>query len=89
MSDKTKNSTIKAITKNGETIYIDVEIAYYIYRLTIEDIFTLKDCNKVLESMNKYQIEYCQDSMSMIYFGNSFFFTKNEILELREYLLKK
>lgn len=88
IGNASRNSVVNAITSNGTAISIEPEEAYYKYRLTLEDLFTIEDCDRVLASMTQLDIISCDDSMEVIHYGSSncSTFTKDDVLSIRKSL---
>ncbi len=75
--------TLKGITITNETIEIDLEEAYYKRRLTIEDLFTKADCDKVLAGMDYYGIVAFEDACCLIDSNTSTLITKQMVLNIK------
>lgn len=78
--------TLKGVNLKGDVIEIDLEEAYYKYRLTVEDLFTKADCDKVLNSMEHYGIIAFEDACCLIDSNTSNIITREKILGIRESL---
>ncbi len=80
---------IKAVRANGAVIFIEATTAYNTYNLTLTNLFSKKDCEIVINSMNFYGIVACQDAVNILSGRDPLkedFFTINDVLRIHRLL---